>query len=127
MESDKVATWSLTVAELASVLARRAREGGLTVEQRDAIFQAFVAHTRDYVMLDLGRLVVQQAATMLLASSESVRLRSLAALHLSGARLLLGRARRRGVATGAFVCSDRAPLRAAAWSGFHVLNPEHYA
>lgn len=47
-------------------------------------------------------------------------------LHVASARWAFARARRSGVAVGAFVTSDRAVVAAARWAGLGVENPEDY-
>jgi len=61
---------------------------------------------------------------MLLEAPLHLRLRSLDALHLATARLAFARARRRGVATGAFVTADQELAAAADWAGLTPLIPE---
>ena len=45
-------------------------------------------------------------------------------LHVASARWSFARARRSGLAVGAFVTSDRAVAVAAGWVGLSVENPE---
>src|SRR5262245_8951967 len=84
----------LTTAELASALARRTREGRMTSLQRDLLFERFLTDIPDYEVLELDQPVIRGAARLLLTHPPSVRLRTLDALHLSGAQLLQRRERR---------------------------------
>ena len=123
--SEPLAISHLAMVELASALARRTREGDLTAETRDAIFRAFAADIDQLVVLELGPEVVQQATTMLLEAPRTVRLLSLDALHVATARVAFARARRRGVAAGAFVTADKDLAAAAEWAGLKLLTPEN--
>jgi predicted nucleic acid-binding protein len=116
----------VAVPELASALARRARERALSTEQRDALFQAFLRDTRMLTVIEPNRAIAQLSAALLLTAPPNVRLRTLDALHLASARLVFVRARRRNVTIGGFIAADRALLDAASWAGLATLNPEDY-
>ncbi len=123
-EQEPLATSLIAVTEIASALARRAREGSLTEQQRDTLFRAVVRDARTLVLVDTNRLVAQRAAQLLLAAPAHFRLRALDAIHLASAVHTFARARRRGVATGTFVSADEALLAAARWAGLTTQNPE---
>jgi predicted nucleic acid-binding protein len=123
-QQEPIATSLIAVPEMASALARRAREGALTVQQRDTLFQAFVRDARAFTLVDPNRTVAQRAVRLLLQAPPGVRLRALDAIHLACAQSAFARARRRGVATGDFVSSDVALLTAAQWAGLSIQNPE---
>ncbi len=125
--SESVTISHLAVAEFASVLARRTREGNLALQHRDNIFALFLEDTPRYAVLALTRRIVNEAAGLLLTGSSSVRLRALDAIHLATARWSFARARRRGIATGSFVTADRRLIEAAAWAGLPTMNPEDYS
>ncbi|TAK35405.1 MAG: PIN domain-containing protein [Chloroflexota bacterium] len=129
LASEPVTMSVLAVTELASVLARRTREGDLTPQQRDTIFRRFLQDSQGvpgYVMLGLTQRVSHEATRLLLTSPLSIHLRTLDALHLASARLAFARARRRGVANAYLVTSDRTLAAAASWSGFQAINPENF-
>ena len=121
--SEPVAISLLTQIEMASVLARRSREGALTATDRDAIFQLFLSDAADYMVLGLTSRVVREAS-MLFSATPLLRLRTLDALHLATAQWAFARARRRGIATGSFVAADRGLLEAAGAAGLPIVNPE---
>lgn len=123
-QQEPIAASLIVVPEMASALARRAHEGSLTVQQRDALFQAFVRDARAFTLVDPNQAVAQRAARLLLQAPVHVRLRALDAVHLASALHAFARARRRGVATGHFVSSDLALLTAAQWAGLSTQNPE---
>jgi len=125
-QQEPVAISLVALPELASALARRTREGALTAQQRDTLFQAFLRDARSFMVVEPGQAIAQQAAALLLTAPLLVRLRTLDALHVASARLAFARARRRGVATGSFIAADRALLDAASWAGLPTLNPEDY-
>ena len=88
------------------------------------VYRVFVRDAGAFVIVRLSHTVVQQAAGLLLTAPAPVRLRSLDALHVASARWSFARARRSGLAVGAFVTSDRALAVAAGWVGLSVENPE---
>jgi uncharacterized protein len=125
--SEPVAVSSLAAVELASALARRTREGDLTLEERDSIFRSFIEDARQYVMLAVTKPMTEDTATILLTSPASIPLRALDALHLAAARVAFASARRRGVATGSFITADRTLTQAVTWAGLTAVNPEGYS
>jgi predicted nucleic acid-binding protein len=125
-QQEPVAISLVAIPELASALARRVREGALTTQQRNTLFQAFGRDARAFTVVEPNQAIAQHAATLLLTAPLPVRLRTLDALHVASAQLAFARARRRGVATGSFVTADRALLDAASWAGLPTLNPEDY-
>jgi uncharacterized protein len=125
-QQEPVAISLIAVTEVASAIARRTREGALSAEQRDTLFQLLLYDTRSFTVVNLSQVIAQQAATLLLTAPVPIRLRTLDALHVASARWVFARARRRGVATGSFVTADRALVDAAIWAGLPTLNPEDY-
>jgi len=125
-QQEPITTSILAFPEIASALARRTREGALTVLQRDTLFQAFVRDAGSFTLIGMDQMIALQAASFLLSVPPRVRLRTLDALHVASAQGAFDRARRHGVATGSFITSDRALLIAAAWAGLPALNPEDY-
>jgi predicted nucleic acid-binding protein len=123
-QTEEITISSLTVAELASGLSRRVREGALKASDRDAIYRQFLADTGNYVVLGLTRPVVNAAANLLLAGTPAAPLRTLDALHLATAQSSFDRARRRGIHSGHFVTSDQHLMQAASSIGLRVINPE---
>jgi len=121
---EPVAISRITVSEVASALARRAREGRLTPAERDDEFGAFLRHVDTYELVELETVIAGDAASLLLSAPPPIRLRALDMLHVATARLLFARARRMGIATGSFVSADRGQLEAAAWAGLPIVNPE---
>lgn len=124
--TEPVAISLVAVVEIASAIARRRREGSLTEEQASAIYRLFVAGLASCVVIGVHQEVIQRAATFLLTAPAPIRLRSLDANHMASAQLAFDRARRRGIAVGAFVSSDIALLAAARWSGLAIENPEQH-
>lgn len=113
-ERDPIAISRITVAEVASALARRTREGHLTPDERDRHLHAF---RRDIRLMTVGEVLVAtaaDAAALLLAAPTHIRLRTLDMLHVATARALFAEARSHGVPTGSFVSADLGQLAAAA-------------
>lgn len=126
-QQEPIAISLVAIPELASALARRTREGALTAQQRETIFQGFLRDARSFTVVEPNRAVAQQASILLLTAGPAARLRTLDALHLASAQLAFDRAHRHGIGTGAFISADRALLDAARWAGLPTLNPEDYA
>ena len=125
-QHEPVAISLVAITELASSLARRTREGALSSEQRDLLFQVFLRDAQSFTVVVPDRAVAEQAATLLLTVPLTIHLRALDALHLASAQLAFARAQRRGVNTGSFISADRALLGAARWAGLPALNPEDF-
>ncbi|MBM3274322.1 MAG: type II toxin-antitoxin system VapC family toxin [Candidatus Sericytochromatia bacterium] len=102
----------LVVAEMASSLARRQREGLLGAEMLRAVWRAFIGDsTRQYRLHSVDRDVLTEGRRLLLAHS----LRTLDALHLATA----GRIRRFAGDDCLFLTSDgrqEAAARAEGWT-----------
>lgn len=126
-QAEPIAISLITIAEIASAFARRTREGTLTVQQRDTLFQFFLEDAPSFVTAAPNPTITRQAATLLLTAPVPIRLRSLDALHVTSAQWSFARARRRGIATGSFVTADHGLLEAARWAGLTAVNPEAYA
>lgn len=126
IERDSVAISVLTLAEVASGLARRRREGRLSIQQQQAGYREFLGDLPAYTVSALARVVVERAASLLLRGSAPTRLRTLDALHLASAELVFSGARERGLDVGQFVSADRALLEAARWVGLSTENPEDH-
>jgi uncharacterized protein len=125
-QREPVAISLITFPEIASALARRAREGTLTGDQRDLLWEAFIRDARSFTVIGVGQSIARQAITLLFGAPLTVRLRTLDALHVASAQQAFARARRRGIATERFVTSDRALVETAAWAGLPTINPEDH-
>jgi uncharacterized protein len=125
-QQEPVATSLITVSEIASALTRRTREGVLTDDQRDLLWEAFIRDARSFTVIGIAQSVAQQASMLLIGAPLTVRLRTLDALHVASAQQAFARARRRGIATGSFVTADRALIDAATWAGLATTNPEEH-
>ncbi len=124
--SEPVAISIITLPEIASALGRRTREGALAAGQGHTLFRLFLKDAPTFLIIGLNQAVALRSAAMLLTAAPPVRLRSLDAVHLASAQWTFALARRRGVATGAFVTADRALVQAALWAGLATMNPEDH-
>lgn len=93
-QQEPVAISLIAIPELASALARRAREGVLSAQQRDMLFQAFFRDARSLTVVEPSQAIAHQAATLLLTAPLPRRPRTLDALHIASAQLAFARARR---------------------------------
>jgi uncharacterized protein len=125
-QQEPVAILVITFPEIASALTRRTQEGALTADQRDLLWEAFIRDARTFTVIGMVRSIARQASMLLLSSPHTVRLRNLDALHVASAQQAFVRARRRGLATGSFVTSDRALVDTAVWAGFPTINPDDH-
>jgi predicted nucleic acid-binding protein len=123
---DTIAVSSLVAIELTSAFARRAREGSLTVTQRDELLRAFLTDRSEMLVQRLTNPIIQHAMTILLTCPPSVALRALDAIQLASAQHAFNRARQDGILVGIFVTSDTRLLSAAQWAGLATDNPEDH-
>jgi predicted nucleic acid-binding protein len=126
VETEAVAVSELAYAEVASGLARRVREGRLEAQERDALFERFVADLQDYEVLGMTTQIIERAASALLRDAAFQRLRTLDALHLATAEAVFASGRRGGVGAGVFVTADGTLLAAARSAGLQTDNPEDH-
>lgn len=123
---DTIAVASIVTVELTSAFARRAREGHITVTQRDDLLRAFLTDRSDMLVQRLTNSIIQQATTILLTCPPSIALRSLDAIQLASAKHAFDRARQDGIWVGLFVSADTRLLAAAQWAGLATDNPENH-
>ncbi len=123
LQTQPVACSRLALVEVAAALARRRAEGGLTTAQAATIWQRLQADRPRLLWLRLSERVMTEAERLLSQRPITLRLRTLDALHLASARLLLATPRP-GIIAGALISADRALLDAATWAGLQTLNPE---
>jgi predicted nucleic acid-binding protein len=116
----------LTIPEVESALARRARNGDISREQQEAIYQRFLVALNSCVVVSVSKELIDRAAELLLAPTAPPRLRTVDALHLASAEAVFSAALGPGAQVGSFVSSDRALLEAARWAGLPAANPEDY-
>jgi predicted nucleic acid-binding protein len=126
VQSEPVAVSILAGVELASALARRARQGDLSGNDRDLILQSFRRDLSRYLVVNILEEVIEEAIGLLLTSPETIALRSLDSLHVATARIVFNRARRSGIEIGDLVTSDKTLTAAASWVGITTKNPEDY-
>jgi uncharacterized protein len=110
----------LTVAEIASALARRHREGSVAASERDRLFGAFLVDcARSYLLLRVEEDVIQRAVGLV----NQYPLRTADAIQLSTA-MLLSQALQEAQLDPVIVASaDDRVLQAASHEGVPVENP----
>jgi predicted nucleic acid-binding protein len=121
-----VAVSTLVTVELTSSFARRAREGRITIAQRNDLMRAFLTDRGDMLVQRLTNSIIQRTVTVLLTCPPSIPLRSLDAIQLVSAEHVFDRARKAGLMPGMFVSSDARLLAAAQWAGFPTDNPNNH-
>ncbi len=120
---ERIAISEIAFVAIASTLARRQREGSLSVAQAATAWIALHNHAQDYVIVPLRRGNIEGAGSYLLANATTVQLRSLDAVQLVAVREAFADATRRGITPGAFVASDHRLLIAAQSLGMTVDDP----
>ena len=86
--SEPVVVSVLAGVELASALARRVRQGDLSNDDKDLIFQSFLRDLSSYFVVGMREDVIEEATNMLLTGPATIALRSLDSLHLATARIV---------------------------------------
>jgi uncharacterized protein len=113
----------LTVAEIASALARRHREGSVSASERDRLFGAFLVDcARSYLLLrveDVEDDVIQRAVGLV----NEYPLRTADAIQLSTAMLLSQALQEAQFAPVIVASADDRILQAASHEGLPVENP----
>jgi len=110
----------LTVAEIASALARRQREGSLSTSERDRLFGAFLVDcARSYLLLRVEEDVIQHAVSLV----NRYPLRTADAIQLSTALLLVQTLRDAHFDPVVVASADDRILQAASLEGLSVENP----
>jgi|SRR5882724_3377783 len=110
----------LTVAEIASALARRHREGSVSASERDRLFGAFLVDcARSYLLLRVEEDVIQRAVGLV----NEYPLRTADAIQLSTAMLLSQALQEAQFAPVIVASADDRILQAASHEGLPVENP----
>jgi hypothetical protein len=126
VEMETIAISMLTVSEVASALSRRVREGSIRAEQRQRLFDTFLAHTDRFQVMSVSPEVIDEAAAILLHDSPGAVLRTLDAIHLATAQKSFILARQGASESGVLVAADRRLRDAALALGTAVDNPEEH-
>jgi hypothetical protein len=110
----------LTVAEIASALARRQREGGLSSTERDRLFRAFLMDcTNSFLLLWIEEDVIQGTIGLV----TQYPLRTADAIQLSTAVLLSQTLQNAQFGPVILASADDRLLQAASAQGLAVENP----
>jgi predicted nucleic acid-binding protein len=117
VRTERVVVSMVASAEVASALARRAREGTLAPDEREAAFRTFMRHSLRFETVMLTQRLVERASEFLRVSSAP--LRTLDAIHLATAEQSFILARQAGE-DGVLVTADRRLLDAATTAGLTV-------
>jgi uncharacterized protein len=110
----------LTVAEIASALARRHREGSLNISERDRLFGAFLVEcARSYLLLRVEEDTIDRAVVLM----NRYPLRTADAIQVSTAQLLSQILNRAQVGQVIVASGDDRVLQAASQEGLPIENP----
>jgi predicted nucleic acid-binding protein len=119
LSSNVVTTSTLTLAEVASALARRVREGAISSDGSLGLYRSFLKDSESFEIFEMTKQIIDAASAHLLASSGSL-VRTLDAIHLATAEHIFTADARTG--TG-IVTADRRLYAAAAAAGVPVEDP----
>jgi hypothetical protein len=125
--AETIAISMLAVSEVASALSRRVREGTIRADQRQRLFDTFLAHTGRFQVMRVSPEVIDDAAAILLRDPPGAGLRTLDAIHLATAQRSFILARQAASESGVLVAADRRLRDAALALGTAVDNPEEHA
>jgi uncharacterized protein len=110
----------LTVAEIASALARRRREGSLSTSERDRIFGAFLVDcARSYLLMRVEEDVIQHAVVLMTQHP----LRTVDAIQVSTAIRLSQALHEAQLGQIIVASADDRVLQAASQEGLPIENP----
>lgn len=110
----------LTIAEIASALARRHREGSLTTSERDRLFWAFLVDcARSYLLLRVEEDVIQNAVALM----NRHPLRTADAIQVSSAMLLSQTLHGVQLCLVIVASADDRVLQAASQEGLPIEDP----
>ena len=113
----------LTVAEIASALARRHREGNVSTTERDRLFGPFLVDSaRTYLLLRVEEDVIQQAVTLM----NRYPLRTADAIQISTAMLLRQTLQEAQFGPVIVASADDRVLQAVTQEGLPAENPNLY-
>lgn len=120
LSDDLVAMADVTRVEVASALARRAREGVITIAERDALIDTFLTHADDeYSVMAAGRAVIGRAIALV----QRHPLRAYDAVQLATAVTLRDSLDAFGLPPLIFVSGDTNLLSAAQAEGLRSEDP----
>jgi uncharacterized protein len=110
----------LTVAEIASALARRRREGSLSTSERDRLFGAFLVDcARSYLLMRVEEDVIQHAVVLMTQHP----LRTVDAIQVSTAIRLSQALHEAQLGQIIVASADDRVLQAASQEGLPIENP----
>ena len=121
---EAAAVAAIVRVEVASALARRAREGGLTTAQRDTLYARFLNDLSDMIIVPLDEALLARAADLARTSTLDAPLRALDAIHLASAFVIFETHPPEDGSAGTFITADRQLGRAAEHAGLRVIDPE---
>lgn len=119
-----LAVSALVLAEMASALARRRRDGSLPESDGRTIWERFRGDLAGWVVVDLAGSIVDRAAALLYDGSLGA-LRTLDALQLVSALEVQESARGSGLGPVTLLTADERLATAATTLGLPVENPAH--
>lgn len=113
----------LCIAEVASAIARRYRQGLITEAERNSFLTQFLAHCRnEYILVPITRQMLEEAGMLCFRYP----LRALDAIHLSAALHVARVVRQHGLSV-TFISADNVLLTAAQLEGMLTENPNRYS
>lgn len=124
--AETISVSALVIVEISATLARRVREGSISVRDRDGILRRFRHHLRAFDIVEVDLQILNSAGSMVVQSPPTIPLRSLDAIHLMSAQSIAATVAASGLGPLTFVSSDSRLLAAAQWAGFATDNPDNH-
>ena len=121
-----VAVSALVLPEVASALARRFREGQFDADERDRVFRRFLDDMAGFSIIEVNDPILMGASAGLLRETGALLVRTLDAIHLSGAIEWFQRVEPNSMDAGVFIVADTRLRDAATRAGLPVENPEDH-
>jgi uncharacterized protein len=124
--ANSISVSALVIVEMSATLARRVREGTITMTERDVVLRRFRRHLREFTVVEIDLRVLNSAGALVVQSPPTIPLRSPDAIHLVSAQTFTAASAFSGLGTLTFVAADTRLLAAAQWAGFTTDNPESH-
>lgn len=122
-QGNMISIADITRAEVASALARRAREGVITIDERDDLLRTFQAHcAREYRLAPTDHRIIDLAVELILCRP----LRAYDGVQLATAVIVNRSLNAHSLPPLVFVSADDALIAAAQAEGLTVDNPNRH-
>ena len=126
VSTQNVAISTLSFTEVASALARRSREGGISPAQGLVEYRTLIRNALRWSVIPVDQAILEAASRILLEGFAVPMLRTLDAIHLATAQQSFVLARQSGENEAIVVTADRRMIDVALAADLAVDNPEEH-